>query len=75
MLKSKPLPQYGHVVLEGNLYAVIDWLETNTWAAAHINVYCREDTGELRANAVCDAGNGDNRYKFFIVQKEVNANG
>jgi hypothetical protein len=53
----KTLPRLGLVVLEGSVPEVMDWLDTNRWAETTINVYYREDEGELRANAVCDCKN------------------
>ena len=52
MIGMKPLPQFGLVVLEGSLSEVMVCLDMLRWAEVHINVCCRGDTGEMRANAV-----------------------
>lgn len=52
MVKIKLLPWLHQVVLDGDLTTVAEWLDTYGWTEATINIYCREDTSEIRANAV-----------------------
>ena len=54
MVTIKLLPQFGQIMLEGSLPDVMECLDMFRWAEATINVYCREDTGGIGANAVCE---------------------
>ena len=64
MIKMKPLPRLGLVVLEGSLPEVMVWLDMLRWAEVTINVYERAGEGEMRANAVC-VGEGIYQLSHF----------